>query len=107
MEQLELPAELFPQPVAMQSGLGPGVWHTAPDGRTFELRTLRFPVQGGGSCAVQIASDRTADEALLAGARRRVAMVLAAALIGCALLGLAMGRRGLRPVARIGATLRP
>ena len=38
--------------------------------------------------------------------RSRVAMVLAAALIGCALLGLAMGRRGLRPVARIGATLR-
>src|SRR5262245_40577822 len=47
MDELGLHAGLFPEPAPMGSALGEGDWHTAPSGRTFELRTLRLPVQGG------------------------------------------------------------
>jgi two-component system heavy metal sensor histidine kinase CusS len=54
----------------------------------------------------QIATDQTADETLLAGYRRRMMIVLGTTLLACTLVGRGMARRGMRPVARIGETLR-
>jgi two-component system heavy metal sensor histidine kinase CusS len=108
MAGLGLGAEAFPEPAPPGRGLGPGRWRGAPGARSFELRALRLPRQGdaGSTCVAQIASDRTEDETLLAATRRRVAMVLVAALVACALGGFGLARQGLRPVSRIGATLR-
>jgi two-component system heavy metal sensor histidine kinase CusS len=108
MTELGLLTEGFPEVTAMGEGLGPAVRHTGGGRRVFELRALRLPFGGDAqkTCVAQIASDRTADEALLAADRRRMGAVLAAGLVACALGGFGMACRGLRPVSRIGATLR-
>jgi two-component system heavy metal sensor histidine kinase CusS len=108
MDGLGLPATAFPEASSAVDLSGPGVRRGTGGSRSFELRALRLPLGADGrrTSTVQIAADRTADEAFLAGVRRRMAMVLAAALIVSTLVGVGIARRGVRPVSRIGATLR-
>jgi len=107
MTDVGLPSA-FPEAVAISDGLGRSVWHTTPAGRVFQLRTLVSPFGPAGArqLTIELAADRTADEALLAGDRRRTAAILVVALVGCTLGGGAIARRGMRPVSRIGEVLR-
>ena len=108
MVDLGLPDAVFPEPTPLADGLGRAVRHGTPDGRLFQLRSLEAAAGPGDAIplTIEIAADRTGDEALLAGDRRRSATILALALIGCTLGGVAIARRGMRPVSRIGETLR-
>jgi two-component system heavy metal sensor histidine kinase CusS len=85
---------------------GTEVW--TPAGRSFRVVAARAtlgPV-GGPTRIIQLAIDRTYEEALLAGYRRDLWLVLALALVVCAALGYHLARRGLRPLAEITATTR-
>jgi two-component system heavy metal sensor histidine kinase CusS len=108
MSEVDLPARLFPValPVAEQPRTGAG--HRTGTGRSFDLRAIRYPLAGlaGPTCVAQVATDQTAHEALLAGYRRRMTLVLGLCLFGCTAVGIGIARRGMRPVARIGETLR-
>jgi two-component system heavy metal sensor histidine kinase CusS len=55
---------------------------------------------------IQVALDRTYEEALLAGYRRYLWLALGLAVILCALTGYQIARRGLNPLAKITATTR-
>ena len=108
MSELDLPTRLFPAVIPAAEAPGPASRHTTGTGRSFDLRAIRYALGGdaGQTCVAQVATDQMADGALLAGYRRRVTMVLGTTLIGCTVVGLGMARRGMRPVARIGETLR-
>src|SRR5262249_14914535 len=105
---LGLPDAAFPEPWPHADGLGPPVWHTTAAGRVLQLRALRMPWgrEGTQGYRVEIAADRTTDMALLEGDRHRTGAILALALLGCTAGGIVLARRGLRPVSRIGETLR-
>ncbi|TFG98435.1 MAG: HAMP domain-containing protein, partial [Myxococcales bacterium] len=107
MGEVGLPERLFPAAIPAAEAPGRGLDHTTGAGRSFELRAIRYGLgkEDGQSCVAQIATDRTADGALLAGYRRRMMIVLGITLLACTLVGRGMARRGLRPVARIGETL--
>jgi len=108
MSALGLGVRLFPAARLGEEGLGSGVGHVTLAGRSFDLRAIRHAMGGdaGPTSVVQIATDQTAHEALLAGYRRRMMLVLGLSLLGCTAVGFGMARRGMRPVARIGETLR-
>src|SRR5262245_20376289 len=107
MDGLGLAAGVFPPPATPGDEPAPRDWRGPSGARSFELRTLQLAREGesGRTAVAQVAFDRTADRALLAGTRHRAALVLAAALVACALGGLGIASRGLRPVSLIGATL--
>jgi two-component system heavy metal sensor histidine kinase CusS len=100
--------ELFPDagPVGAEPGRGTEVWTRG--GQSFRLLAVRAEVgsAGGPTRVVQLAFDRTYEEALLAGYRRNLWLVLGAALVLCAFTGYHIARRGLRPLAEITATAR-
>jgi two-component system heavy metal sensor histidine kinase CusS len=108
MPDLGLPDSAFPEAAPLAQGLARSVWVTTPAGRSFQLRAIAVDAAPGRAPGwrIQIAHDRSADEALLAGDRRRTGAILAVALIGCTLGGVGLARRGLQPVSRIGETLR-
>jgi two-component system heavy metal sensor histidine kinase CusS len=108
MADLGLPPAAFPAPTPLADGLGRDVWHTTPAGRVLQLRSIQAPwgPDDARTCRIEIAVDRTDDVALLEGVRRRTAAILAMALLGSTLGGVAIARRGMRPVSRIGETLR-
>ncbi len=91
-----VPLDAFPDgPVAVRD-------YKAPDGRLYRLRTER----GETGVVVRAAMDRTEDEELLEGHRRRLSYVLGLSLLACALGGHALARRGVRPIAGVTATAR-
>ncbi len=72
-------------------------------GRFYRLRTARG---AGGAVVVRAAMDRTEDEELLEGHRRRLSYVLGLSLMACIFGGYQIARRGIRPVEAISATAR-
>lgn len=108
MSEVGLPARLFPAALPDAEKPRAGVGHRTRTGRSFDLRSIRYPLAGaaGPTCVAQVATDQTAHEALLAVYRRRMLLVLGLCLLGCTAVGVGMARRGMRPVARIGETLR-
>jgi two-component system heavy metal sensor histidine kinase CusS len=88
--------------------LGRGAAIRASQGR--HLRVLCAQVAGGSgkrqNYTIQAALDRTYEENLLAGYRRRLWLVLGLGLILCALAGYGIARRGLRPLHEIAAAMR-
>ncbi|MFO0930147.1 MAG: heavy metal sensor histidine kinase [Gemmataceae bacterium] len=94
-----LPDTLFPPPSAGAAIAGDERW--LPDGRCFRLAAVRT---ADPDRLIQVAMDRTQEEALLAAYRWNLAAVLLAALAGSAALGYRIARHGLRPVAAITAT---
>jgi two-component system heavy metal sensor histidine kinase CusS len=92
-----VPLDAFPD--------GPGAVreYRAADGRIYRLRTER---DATGTVVVRAAMDRTEDEELLEGHRRRLAHVLGLSLLACALGGYALARRGVRPIRAVTDTAR-
>ena len=71
------------------------------EGRLYRLRTERTR---DGAVVVRAAMDRTEDEVLLEGHRRRLSYVLVLSLVACTAGGYHIARRGVRPVEAIAAT---
>ena len=103
-----LPPEAFPSPVGSGEEPGAGVEVRPAAGRTFRVLAARASVRGseGPGLLVQVALNRDQEERLLADYRNRLWLVLGVALVGCALAGYWIARRGLRPVNEITATAR-
>jgi two-component system heavy metal sensor histidine kinase CusS len=104
----ELPAHVFPDAGAVDAEPGSGTEVRTPAGKAFRLLAVRAALgqAGGPPRVLQVAFDRTYEEALLAGYRRNLWLVLGSALLLCALTGYQIARRGLRPLAEITATAR-
>jgi two-component system heavy metal sensor histidine kinase CusS len=97
-----LPAAVFPPPAGADAEPGPGGFHSA-NGRSFQLVAARAKVgqTGGPVYTVQVAVDRTEEEAVLAAYRRHLGIVLALAAVVCVVGGYALASRGIRPVREI------
>jgi two-component system heavy metal sensor histidine kinase CusS len=98
-----LPANLFPT----TRGTEAAAEINGPGGNIF--RTVVAPASlgpTGPACVIQVAMDRTQEEALLATYRWHSGLALGIALILCAGAGYLIARRGLRPLADITATTR-
>jgi two-component system, OmpR family, heavy metal sensor histidine kinase CusS len=89
-----LPPARFHAAVELASGAAAASELQTSSGRSFRTAAMRSP-QGW---TVQVAMDRTAEEALLSSYRSRVAAILAGALLVCAVTGYALARHGLRPL---------
>jgi two-component system heavy metal sensor histidine kinase CusS len=99
-----LPATLFPAPQETEPTRGREL--QLPDGRWFRVASVRAPAgeAEGAAHIIQVAMDRTQEEALLAAYRRNLAAVLALGLLVSAALGYRIARRGIRPLEAITAT---
>ncbi len=100
-----LPAGAFPAPVALDGGPLSAAEVETPDGRAFRVVAARATA-GQAQRTLQLAFDRTYEEALLERYRRTLWVVLGVALAGCAAVGYQVVRRGLRPLADVAATAR-
>jgi two-component system heavy metal sensor histidine kinase CusS len=101
-----LPPEAFPAPVGPDEGPGSGTDLRSAGGRPFRALAARARGPEGAVHVIQVALDRSQEEEMLAGYRRGMALVLGVALVGCALAGYWIARRGLRPVREVTAMAR-
>ena len=100
-----LAAAAFPPPAPLDGSPLRGLETETPDGRAYRLVTVRAGA-GPDERTLQIAFDRTAEEALLGRYRLSALLVLAAALAVCGVVGHQAARRGLRPLADVTAAAR-
>jgi two-component system heavy metal sensor histidine kinase CusS len=102
----ELPVEVFPEAADVTAEPGGGAEIDAPSGKPYRVTAARAAAgpSDAATHTLQLAIDRTFEEALLADYRRRLLLVLGAALAACAGTGYFIARRGLRPVGRMAAT---
>src|SRR5262245_9572431 len=91
-----LPVELFPPP-ANEPGHGSNV-------ETTSRHAYRLMAVGNADGIVQVATDRTLEQEILAGYEERLWYALGAALVASAAAGYVIARRGLRPIHEISAT---
>src|SRR5262249_52612572 len=91
-----LPVTLFPP--ARDAEPVQGQELQLPDGRWFRVASVRAPAIEADRPAhvIQVAMDRTQEEAMLAAYRWNLAVVLALALLGSTVLGYRIARRGIR-----------
>lgn len=103
-----LPADTFPRPVPDDAEPGTGINLHSSEGKSYRVVAARVP--GGertaATCVIQVALDRSPEEQMLAGYRRRLWVVLGLALVACAAGGYTIARRGIRPLQDIIATAR-
>lgn len=95
-----LPGGTFPPPQTLGGPRASGVNMRLAGARRFRVMAVKAEWEGRPR-VVQVALDRTNEEALLSGQRRRLAAMLVTALVACAVVGHWIARRGLRPVADI------
>ena len=100
-----LPAASFPVPAAEPES---GVDVASAGGESFRVLAVTGPADaaGGTSQVIQVAMDRSLEMELLAGYRRNLVLVLAAALVVSAVAGYALAYRAIRPVHDITETAR-
>jgi two-component system heavy metal sensor histidine kinase CusS len=102
----ELSADVFPPAAPLFVEAGHGAEIETPSGKSY--RIVAAQAAAGTSDAethtLQLALDRSVEEALLTDYRRNLAFVLGAAVLACAGVGYLIARRGLRPVGRMAAT---
>lgn len=101
----DLPASVFPPPVALRDEIGGSVEFVSLGSRSYRLvaaKAERAP--GQGDVTLQVALDCTYEEQLMAGYRRWLGLVLLLAMAACAAIGYAIAQRGLRPLLAITAT---
>jgi two-component system heavy metal sensor histidine kinase CusS len=94
------PMAVFPAPIDTGQGLSRGtVWKSAP-GTYYLLMAGRATAQGETEPArtVQVALDVTSDEALIAGYRWKLLVVVVLGMLFCGMAGVFVARRGLRPL---------
>ncbi len=92
-----LPTTAFPAPVEEP---GDGADYHPASGRAFRVLAVRGAVGSSGrpGHVIQVAMDRNQDIELLAEYRKHLWVVLAAALVLCAVVSYHIARRGIRPV---------
>jgi two-component system heavy metal sensor histidine kinase CusS len=105
MEQ-DLPPGLFPPPGHPDAEPDRGVEVEAASGKAYRILSAGAAVGPSAErvWALQVAFDRTYEEELLARYRNNLWIVLAAALVACAVVSYRIARRGLRPLAVIART---
>jgi two-component system heavy metal sensor histidine kinase CusS len=98
-----LPFTAFPAPIELDAEPSAGTELRSTNGKPFRVLAARASLGESKTpgCIVQVALDRSQEEELLTGYRRTVWVALALALVGCALAGYRIARRGLRPVAEV------
>jgi two-component system heavy metal sensor histidine kinase CusS len=98
-----LPAASFPAPAEE-----PGAGTDARSDRPFRVLAVRTAdgSQAGPPYVIQVAMDRSGDNALLAAARNSLCLVLGLSLLACAAAGYQIARRGIRPIHTITETAR-
>jgi two-component system heavy metal sensor histidine kinase CusS len=101
----ELDSQLFPRPVPIDVEPGPGIELALPQ-KAFRAVSAMGAVGGDPSepRVIQVALDLAHEDVLLDEYRRRLWIVLSVALIACTLVGWAIARRGVRPLADITRT---
>jgi two-component system heavy metal sensor histidine kinase CusS len=99
--RVHLPADQFPAAAASETGRSAEL--RSASGGSF--RVLAVLIAGGSGRVVQVAMDRTHEEELLSSYRWYAGLTLTIALLGCAVAGYALARRGLRPLREISQTL--
>lgn len=107
IESLKMNEVLPAQVVAERIGKKESTEFDTPSGQSFHVVMRQVPLgDAASSLTVQVAMDRTFEEELLASYRRGLAIVLALALLLCAMIGYQIARRGLRPLREMAATAR-
>jgi two-component system heavy metal sensor histidine kinase CusS len=102
-----LPPVIFPEAAPGKGELHQGKEISCSTGRAFRILAARGePDAEGRDTVIQIALDRTREEALLSAYRKALWLALGIALAFCLLTGYHIARRGLRPVAEIGQAAR-
>ncbi|MBI5487749.1 MAG: heavy metal sensor histidine kinase [Deltaproteobacteria bacterium] len=103
-----LPPSVFPSPVAAAIEPEEGAGATAADARAFRALAARAAVgdSPGEERVVQVAIDRSRDDALLARFRRAILIALGVALLVAVAVGYVIARRGIRPVTEMAGTAR-
>jgi two-component system heavy metal sensor histidine kinase CusS len=98
-----LPADRFPPPATYDRRPKATVRRWETGAQSYLMMSLWAPVGRAGEpqALLQIALDVSSQDALVAGYRRRLAMVLVAGLLFGAGAGAAVARRGMRPLADI------
>ncbi len=101
-----LPAADFPDPLPADREPGRASEIHPANGKSYRVLSVRAAVGPSGSAerTIQVALDRTYEEALLTRYRHALALALGLALLVCAAVGFTIARRGLRPLAAITRT---
>jgi two-component system heavy metal sensor histidine kinase CusS len=86
----------------------PAVEIDSPSGKSYRIVSARMEMGGPNSPTrvLQVALDRSYEEGILARFRWSMLAILAFALLGCAAVGYAIARQGLRPIQEITAAAR-
>lgn len=104
MDALVRPGD-FPPPIAADAEPGQGPEIRTPDGRHFLVFAARADVGHTGRVwTIQIAVDRSHDEALLGAYKHWLWLALGLAVLICPLVGHRIASRGIRPVREISRT---
>jgi two-component system heavy metal sensor histidine kinase CusS len=108
MSEHELPASVFPPPVDLGHIEDSEVVRYMPSGRVFALYAVGLDSRDNDAEGItaQVAVDATVHAAFLKSYRRQAAFALIFTLILATWFGYRIARRGLKPVERIGETLR-
>jgi two-component system heavy metal sensor histidine kinase CusS len=103
-----LPPDSFPEAGSQELEPGSGSELVSSSGTSYRVlaaKAVSGPA-GGTRRVIQVALDRTQEEALLTGYRRSLWLVLAMALLACAVAGYQIANRGFRPVREMAHTVR-
>jgi two-component system heavy metal sensor histidine kinase CusS len=103
-----LPSPLFPPPSHFEDTLPQGVDVSSKSGRPYRIIAAEAAVGPSPEPTrlIQVALNTVPERALLAGFRRRLWIVLSAALLVCLGVGYEIARQGIRPINKIAATAR-
>lgn len=104
MDALLQPGD-FPQPISPDAEPGNGPEIRTPKGRNFLVFAAKASVgHTGRAWTMQIAVDRSHDEALLGAYKHWLWLALGLSVLICPLVGHRIARRGIRPVQEISRT---
>ncbi len=103
-----LPVSLFPPPADFEDALPQGIDLSANTGRPYRIITATAAIGASPepSRLIQVALNTVPERALLVGFRRRLWIVLCAALLVCLGVGYEIARQGIRPINKIAAIAR-
>ncbi|HET8759834.1 MAG TPA: heavy metal sensor histidine kinase [Nitrospiria bacterium] len=98
-----LPADRFPPPATYDRKPKAAVSKWGNGAQSYLMMSLWVPVGRAGQpqAVLQIALDVSSEDAIAAGYRRRLVVVLVAGLLFAAAAGATVARRGMRPLAEI------
>lgn len=101
-----LGTEVFPEAFSVDAEPGPGETVTAKNGTPFRVLSVQAAVVTPNRPVhtLQVAVDRSREEALLADYRRSLWLILGLALVACSVGGYQIASRGIRPVQVISGT---